>query len=370
MELEDYHRGLNLTANCSHIDISYLRGYNYASSITSLLTFFPTVCLLIVIFFYHSYSSILHRLFIYFTLSIMAYLVASATDLQLQFDVADTYCKWTGYTKMSAHTIALLFSSEICAYLLCKMYYQIRHHKKLPQVNRLKAFLLELGIVTMTVLPAPLLLLLARDRFGLSSSVCWVKIFQNGTCLPMENGTCRLILSLMIIKGSFYSFNFIAYSILIGLFCWLACTSEIARKQYFSTARRTVILVLLLLTTSGTDLITLFVWTYVVDKQKPVRGNVGWYFSSIYIAAVQCIQPIAYLFYLNSVKKFQWESTRSMARRWKSKGQSCCTKALKFLGNPFSTNSESAGLIQENSNVNLNNTPALTSSMSLYGARN
>lgn len=260
MDLDDQYRGLNWTAFCHspNVTITIFKTFNYASSISSILAFFPTLALLLVIFFYHSYSSILHRLFIYFTLSILGFILASAGDLQLQFDLSDRYCRWTGYFKMTIHMISLLFSSEICAYLLCKMYYQVRHQKKLPQLGKNKTIILELGIVGATVLPPPLLLLLAKDKFGLSSTVCWVQLFKSNSCDIILNSTNSLVLSLVLIKGSFYIFNFLAYSILIVLFCRLAHKTELARKQYFSTARRTVILVLLLIGTTGTDLTALF----------------------------------------------------------------------------------------------------------------
>jgi len=363
--------GLNWTAQCfnatSH---SLLKSYNYASSISSMITFFPTLGLLVVIFFYHSYGSILHRLFIYFTLSILAYLLGSSADLQLQYNLSEQLCKWTGFTKMTAHMVALLFSSEICAYLMCKMYYQVCHHKKLPQLSKGKAVVLEIGIVVLTVLPPPLLLLLAKDKFGLASTACWIQQFKSNSCELVLTVNNSLVLSLFIIKGSFYSFNFLSYSILIGLFCWLACTSEAARKHYFRTARRTVVLVALLICTSGSDLVALFLFVYTVSNSRTAKYKVRVILFVVYYTAVQFAQPIAYLVYLNSVKKFQWDSTRDMANRWKHKGLNCCFRAIRWLGNPFSTTSESEGLLKTPNNLNLNDTPAMTSSMSLYGSRN
>ena len=363
--------GLNRTADCYNTSTSHLRAYNYASSISSMITFFPTLCLLVVIFFYHTYGSILHRLFIYFTLSILAFLFAYSTDLQLQYNLSERFCRWTGYTKVATHMIALLFSSEICAYLLCKMYYQVCHHKKLPQLSKARAVILEIGIVVLTVLPPPLLLLLAKDKFGLFSTECWLQLFKSNSCDPfLDHQRDPLVLNLILIKGVFYSFNFVSYSILIGLFCWLACNSEVAKKQYFRTARRTVILVVLLVCTSGTDLVALVLATYTINK-KTARYRVLVILFAIYYAAVQFAQPIAYLVYLNSVKKFQWDSTKDMARRWKHRGLNCCAKALRWLVNPFSTTSESEDLLKStNNNLNLNDTPALTSSMSLYGSHN
>ncbi len=293
-------------------------------------------------------------------------MVASFTDCSLLFDLDNKYCRWTGYLKVSLQMIALLFSSEICAYLLCKMYFQVKYHKNLPCLSKKKAIVLEFGMVALTVFPSTLLLLMARNKFGLSSTVCWIQLFQSNSCVKILKNTNPVVFGLMVVRGVLYSFNFLGYSVLIGLFCWLACKSEMARKQYFNTARRTLILILLMIFTSGSDLVTLFIFMYMVNK-KIASNKVGVDFLSAYYAVVQCVQPMAYLFYLNTVRKFQWDSTRHMAWRWKTKGMNCCTKALRWLS-PFSTDTKE-GLFQRQPS-NLNDTPVLTSSLSWYGTQN
>ncbi len=367
----DYYNGLNWTAYCFNTTVSLLKVYNYASGISSIVAFFLTFGILIVIIFYNSYNTILQRLVIYFTLSIMLFLAASATDLQLQFEL-HRYCRWTGYLKMVAHLIALLFSSEICAYLLFKMYHQLKYNKKLPHLNKWKSIVFELSLASATVLLPMLLLLLASGSLGVSSTVCWIQLFKSNSCTPLLNNTNHVIISLTVVKSIFYTFNFMSYSVLIGLFCWLACKSEVARKHYFSTARRTIILVFLMICTSGTDLIATFIFAFVTTKRAGVikDNEVGVVLITSYYAAIQFVQPIAYLFYLNSIKKFHWDSTRTMARTWSRRGMNCCFNALKWLGNPFSSSMESDVLIPTQHNVNLNETPALSSSMSLYGSQN
>lgn len=371
----EYLEGLNLTSHCNqNYSIQLLEQYNLTWSVTSIVSFFLTLGILLFILFHQSYGSILQRLFIYFILSIMAYLAASATDLQLQprFFLGDTVCKWTGYSKTATFVITLVFSCEISLYLLYIMYYQIRQ-KQLPQLSTSQNVVIELGLSLIAVVIPPLLLVIPRDYFGLSGALCWVKSFEHGSEIcQAQNGSMILEWVIVAVYTSFSVFSSVSYTFLVGIFCWLACKSQSSRKQYQNTAMRTIFLVSLLILSAIIHIITILVTLFLVDKHGKLH-NVWAVFAMCVTPLAQCIRPIAYMFYLNSVKKFRWESTRNTAVRWKSTGKSCCRGLWKKLGlskGRFAVNSA----YSEMSDANLNNhqseyyTPTLTSSLSQYGS--
>lgn len=371
--------GLNLTFYCnynySNYSLELLEQYNLAWSVTAMVAFFLTLATLLLTVFYQSYGSILQRLFIYFILSIMANLAASATDIQLQPRIfrGPTACKWTGYSKTATSVVTLMFSCEISIYLLYIMYCQALQ-KRCPQLSKLQNVLLELGLLFIAAVIPPLLLIVPSNNFGLAGAVCWVKTYEDESC-EIQSAATVLQWVIFSIYTVMNVFNLLAYAVLVALFFGLACKSQRGRTQYLITGRRTALLVLLLVLCTGVHLVSILITVAVLDKGSRIHQKWAVFILCTTTPMAQCIRPIAYMFYLNSIKKFRWKSTRNSAGRWKSSGKLCCRRAWKWLGVLTGTPAvDSSSCISVVSDANLNNqrseyfTPILTSSMSKYGS--
>ena len=46
----------------------------------------------------------------------------------------------------------------------------------------------------------------------------------------------------------------------------------------------------------------------------------------------QLVPPLAYMFYLNSIKKFRWEFTKSAAEEWRESWRLCCMRLRLWMG--------------------------------------
>ena len=328
-----------------------------------MVSFFLTLAILLLTVFYQSYGSILQRLFIYLTVSIMAYLAASSTDIQLQprFFLGAASCKWTGYSKTSTFVVTLMFSCEISIYLLYVMCYQLLQ-KQLPQPSKSQKVMLELGLLLFATVIPPLLLIIPNNNFGLAGAVCWVKSYEDESCESPRNAVVLqwVIFSMYTVMSIF---NLMAFVILVGIFFWLAFKLQRGWMQYLVTARRTILLVLLLILCTGVHLFSILIYLAIVNKESKVHKKWSIFFLCTITPVAQCIQPIAYMFYLNSVKRFHWDSMRSSAGRWKSTGRLCCWRVQKWMAGVSSLNY--INVLDNGQSEYL--TPALTSSMSMYG---
>ena len=325
--------GLNLTYYCNRnfSNLSSIIKYNMAYSITSMLTFLPTAAILCLMVFYRAYRTILQRLFIYLTVSIMLYLAIISLNVQLHpklFEhTGEVMCKWTGYMSTSAYTCTLLLSFEISVYLLYMMYYQLRG-KSLPVLSRYRVAVLELFGLGVAVLVPPALLVISLEYYGLNGAVCWVKAYENTSCKP-STGSLALGKGIFSIYTILSCTNLAIFMVLIGLFCWLSCRFQQSKTRYLHTARRTTILFVFLIAYATIHLSgILFPYFTLTHKLHIHNGEIV---LCILLPISQLIRPLAYMFFLNSVKKFRWKSTRSKATEWRDSWKLCCLR-LRYWG--------------------------------------
>ena len=262
----------------------------------------------------------------------MASLISSATDIQLQpwFLLGASVCKWTGYSKASTFLSTLIFSSEISTYLLYVMCYQASE-KRLPQVNKSQKVMLELGLVFVAVVVPPLLLVYPIRYFGLVGAVCWVKSYEDESCVS-QDGAIVLNWVLLSVFTAINVYTLVVYAVLVGIFLWLAYRSQRGRKHYLITARKTIMLLFLLFLCLGVHLVFTLIEVYHFDKESRTRMKWDPYYAlSIISPLAQSTRPLVFMFYLNYVKKFSWESTRITAGKWRATGRLCCWRIRNRL---------------------------------------
>ena len=319
--------GLNLTLHCnSHYNLSTLVQYNLAYSLTSMLTFLPTAAILCAMLFCRAYHTILKRLFIYLTLSILLYLVVLSSNIQLNPSLysSASLCRWTGYASTSAYTCSLLLSSLITAYLCYMMCYRARG-KPVPVLRaRWRRVALELtGVGVAVLLPPAALAVAPFEYYGVSGASCWVKMYQNETC-NTSHGSLVLGTAIFSTYVLLNATNLLAFAGLVLTFCRMGCKFEQGREQYMGTAKRTVLLVILLVMDGFIHLSVILV-AYIALRQH-LFVETGGLVLSVMIPLSQCIRPLGYMFYLNSVKRFRWGVAKEVAGEWRQSWSLCCRR--------------------------------------------
>lgn len=327
-------RGLNLTATCNHkYSLPLLELYNYTFTISSMVTLLLTAGVLAAMVFYRAYRTTLQRMVIYLTLTIMVYFCMSSLSIQLQpnlfrKETGDTLCQWTGYIQISANTASLVLSLEISVYLLFMMWHQAKG-KPLPVPSRSQTLALELtGLFVGVVIP-PCLLAVKIDEYGVGGAVCWVKIYANSNCNDTKE-VDTLGVAIFTIYTAFSSINLIAYAILVSLFFWLGCKFQQSRAQYMKTAKRTAILMALLVVYTAVQLGSVVVIYFMLKQNLYLRK--GELLFCVLTPLSQLMRPLAYMYYLNSIKKFRWQVAKSTAGEWRDSWRLCCLRLRHWVG--------------------------------------
>ena len=140
--------------------------------------------------------------------------------------------------------------------------------------------MLELGLLLFARVIPSLLLIIPNNNFGLTSAMSWVKSYKNEACQPPRGVTMVLwmIFSMYTVMNIF---NLMVYAILVGVFLGggggggggrrLAFELQIGRMQYLVTARRKILLELLLKLCTGVHLFSIFIYLVIMNKGSKIH---------------------------------------------------------------------------------------------------
>lgn len=325
MEEDGREGGLYLIASCNpDYTLHLLELYNYTYTISSMVTLVLTAVILAAMVFYKAYHTPLQRMCIYLTLTIMVFFSTSSLSIQLQPSIfkhtGNTLCQWTGYIQVCANTSSLVLSLEISIYLLYMMWHQMRG-KPLPVPTRSQTLVLELtGLFVGVVIP-PCLLATGIEHYGVGGAICWIQIYTNSSCNDTR-GLDTLGVAVFSVYTIITSIDLIAYTVLVAIFFWLGCKFQQSRTRYMKTAKRTAILALLLVSFTVVQLVSILVVYFMLKKDLGLKKSE--FVFCILTPLSQLIRPLAYVFYLNSIKKFRWKVAKSAAGEWRDSWRVCC----------------------------------------------
>ena len=291
---------------------------NLLWSISGMVSFSLTFVILLLLVFHKAYTSILQRLFLYFTIVTLLQLACIAMNVELQFDFEAglSFCKWLGFTQHLVYVMNWLFSLTLTSYLHFLFYHQIRG-KQLPTIGRKKGLAIEiLLLVIITSLPLTVLLV-PFSSYGLNGSLCWTQHLLEDCSENVLAGTFELVytyccvVTRLIIVASFL--------VLFGIFCRLACKYRHTRNQYLKTIGRTVFLMFFLILSASIELIGLltYIHTAVVSKHSTEVVEKLLQVDYVVLPFSLVIIPTGFMMYLYSLKKFSWESMKRAANGWK-----------------------------------------------------
>lgn len=319
---------MELIHRCNlNYSLKLLKLYNYTYSISSMVVLLPTTAILVAMVFYKAYHTTLQRLFIYLTLSIMAYLATSSLSIQLQPGIfqqtGERLCTWTGYIQISANVCSLVISLEISGYLLYIVWHQIRG-KPLPLPTKSQTAILELACLFVGVVIPTCLLAIRIDHYGVGGAICWVKLYSNSSCNDTSEAE-TLGMAIFIFYSVIMSVDLISYVVLVSTFVRLGCKFQQSRAQYMKTAKRTALLIALLVVYTVVQLASLVVVYLQLRKHAALSSSEVVF--CVLTPLSQLIRPLAYLFYFNSIKKFRWQVAKSTAGEW---WQLCCPQHFRL----------------------------------------
>ncbi len=239
----------------------------------------------------------------------------------------NSVCKWTGYTSVSVYSCTMIISLEISIYLLYLMYHQLRD-KPAPVWSAGQRLILEFTCLFFAMILPPCLLAIPHDYFGVSGATCWVTKYENASCTTAKEAE---VLETVIFTTYVFitAVNIIAYGILVAIFWRLSRTFQQSRAQYLKSAKRTAILVSLLVMYTITHLLSIIL-LYFADKEN-IQLSGGIVTICLITPLSESLRPIAYMYYFNSIKKFLWSRVKREAEDWKLSCTECCMRAVYKL---------------------------------------
>ena len=325
--------GLNLTYQCNKDKASFqdIVHLNLVWGSSGILTFILSSGILMIIVFYKAHKTVLQRMLLYLTVFTMLYLAVASFSLQLQPNffrhTGEKVCRFTGYIQSSVYICTLIISLEISVYLLYVMHCQLRG-KKLPVLKRPHKVGLEFACLLIAVIMPLSLLATNYKDFGVSGVICWIRLYRDN-CSIVTNSVVpvkMLFSSYMILSVA----NLVAFAALVYIFLRLACSIKQTRRTYLKTAKNTGILLCILIISTTIHLSSILFPYLLIFHELPIKASMV--FICLFTPLAQLFQPLAYLFYINSIKKFSWSVAKGAAGEWKMSWMKCCMKASNWLG--------------------------------------
>ena len=143
-----------------------------------MFSFTLTLVIFLFLLFFKAYTSILQRLFLYFTVVTLLQLACIAVNIELQFGSGSlSFCKWLGFVQHWAYSMNWLFSITLTSYLHFLVYKKIRG-KPLPALGYKKTVALEVIVVFIDMLLPLAVLWIPFASYGLNGALCWTQHLQ------------------------------------------------------------------------------------------------------------------------------------------------------------------------------------------------
>lgn len=316
-------------SNCTNDTQEELMHDNLSWSISGMISFLLTFIIFLLLVFYKAYTSILQRLFLYFTVVTLLQLACIAMNIELQFDFEgeEGFCKWLGFIQHWAYMMNWLFSLSLTFCLHFLVYHQIRG-KPLPTVGTKKGVAIEVIIVALASFLPLTILWIPFSSYGLNGSLCWTQHLLEDCSENVLGGTFELMFTYcclavrLLIVASFLT--------LFVVLLRLACIYRHTRSQYLRTVGRTVSLMFFLTISALIELVGLLTYIHTAVVSKNVNEVVKKLLEVDYVVLPfsLVIIPAGFLVYLYSLKKFTWESMKRAAQEWK---WCVCCKRIKRI---------------------------------------
>lgn len=304
--------------NCTNETLEDLKRDNLSWSISGMLSFVLTFVVFLLLVFHKAYTSLLQRLFLYFTIVTLLQLACIAMNIELQFSFEgeEAFCKWLGFIQHWAYMMNWLFSLTLTFYLHVLVYHQIKG-KQLLTLGSKKGVFMEVFLV-IAILSLPFTVLwIPFHSYGLNGPLCWTQHIRKDCSENDLGGTFELIFTYccavvrLLIVASFL--------VLFVVFCRLACLYRHTRNQYLRTIGRTVSLMFFLIISALIELIGLLTYIHTAVTGNHIDEAVMKVLEIDYVVLPfsLVIIPVGFMVYLYSLKRFSWDSMKRAAREWK-----------------------------------------------------
>ena len=288
--------------NCTNLTDSEFRQLPLARGVTAAICLLLCIITLILIIITKTYKSTLQRLFLYLTLSTVAYLAVVALHIEHYFNFKSprfTLCKAIGFLDEYTGSVQLLYTLEITLLLFYKVsdkLYHIRErlHCRKPQSCRRLCIQAILFFIPWTV-PIPFdVIPFFITPYSETGPWCWIKTLNNN-CSEIRSGLWEQLgiwyipFGLVgVISLGFITFMTIVFSV------WM-CKFESQRIRGLKTILAETLLLMGFLV-AYCILCAIELTGRVIATKKNIFGVWMTYAISTPLSAV--IIPIAFLIYL------------------------------------------------------------------------
>lgn len=181
--------------NCTNLTVSEFRQLPLARGIIAAVCLLLCIITLLLIFITKTYKSTLQRLFLYLTLSTVAYLTALSLHIEHYFHFKSTHatlCKAIGFLDEYTGSVQLLYTLEITLLLFYKVFDKLYHireklHCRKPQFcGRLCGEAIIFFIPWTLPIPFDIIPFFITP-YGETGPWCWIKTLNNN-CSEIRSG--------------------------------------------------------------------------------------------------------------------------------------------------------------------------------------
>ena len=301
---------------------------NYSYVISGAVSLIVTLLLLTLQILYKSVKTTLQRLFLYFTIAVAMSLAIQVLNMELQFEVSESFCSWLGYLGQSigmtwqilATGLVIFISNTTCRKLWPR---SSKSYCKTTSLCCARVFEV-LYLLAAFILPAASLsILLKKNVYGLSESLCWIKRYEKDCSVISDEGallsaTTSVIFLLRIILVLTMLFLMIVFHIMI-----------LKRQQNHKFSREISCRTSFLMAMVGLSIFAKgseFIVNMAIQKKSLV---ISLFYYDLLDELIQTITKVlltlAFATYLYSPQKLKLSSIKGALKEWSYCCQlSCC----------------------------------------------
>ena len=320
--------------NSSNFTILQGKIANYSYAITGALGLTTTLVLLFLLILYKAFKTALQRQFLYFTLAVAVSDIIQVLNVELQFEVNRDFCSWLGFLGQWTSLSFNLLVIGLVVYISVVTCQKLRPAKSVGLHSRTistKCFvLLEVSyLCAMISIPAAgLSVLLKERRYGLSESLCWLRVYDED-CHPVKSHS-SIFYTLDLVVLILHAILMLAILFLMVTFHVMILkyqqNSEVTRN---TSCRASILLAIVLasiVARFGESASNLFLEHYI---NLPVNQFYYELVDEIVQSVINNLLPLGFAVYLYSPKKLKLSSMKEAVKRWSVSTEVCACWCLE-----------------------------------------
>ena len=298
--------------NSSNFTILQGKIANYSYAITGALGLTTTLVLLFLLILYKAFKTALQRQFLYFTLAVAVSDIIQVLNVELQFDVNRDFCSWLGFLDQWTSLSSNLLVIGLVVYISAVTCQKLRPAKSIGLHSRTistKCFvLLEVSYLcaVISIPAAGFSVLLKERRYGLSESLCWLRVYDEG-CHPVKNHSSSFSIVVLFLHVIMLAILFLMVPFHVMILKYQP-NSEVSRN---TSCRASILLAIVfasIVARVGESA------SYLI--KHPVNQFYYVLVDEIVQSVINNLLPLGFAGYLYSPKKLKLSFMKEAVKRW------------------------------------------------------